>query len=464
MRTTRSNRRTFCKAVAGSSIPYLVPAGLVAGANDQIRVGLIGCGVRGKYLIANLPETARVVSLCDCSLDNVANTRHPVGSFTAPLARFAEGDAQSCSVYQDYRRMLDRESLDAVLVATPDHHHAQAMVLACQAGMDVYCEKPLSLTIAEGRTMVQAAEQNQRVVQVGSQQRTMRVNQVGCEFIRQGGLGRVSLVRVPNFPGPMTYDGSYPEESVPDGMNWQFFCGPTELRPYNHRLWIKDAFKFGYLTWRGWDLFRSYSGHLVTNWGAHSIDMVQYALGADHTGPVEIWLEPEVLRSQGRYIDDQWHDKTPPLGTVGDKRLDSARFCPLSMRYANGTVLSFDPTAQEIVFHGERGKLFMSRNRFRTEPADLAPQIDPQEQARWLGAGHVARPHLANWLESVRARSVPNAPVEVGHRTATVCHLANLVRELGRRLQWDPDSEQFVGDQEANTRRSRPRRAGFELG
>jgi hypothetical protein len=133
------------------------------------------------------------------------------------------------------------------------------------------------------------------------------------------------------------------------------------------------------------------------------------------------------------------------------------------MRYAHGAVVRFDPSVREIIFHGERGKLYMSRNDYRTEPEGLAPPIDSATQARWKGEGHVARPHLANWIEAIQSRTVPNAPVEIGHRTATVCHLGNIVRELGRSLVWNPQVERFEKDEEANRLLSRPRRTGFEL-
>jgi hypothetical protein len=201
----------------------------------------------------------------------------------------------------------------------------------------------------------------------------------------------------------------------------------------------------------------------MTNWGAHSIDMVQYALGMDHTGPVEVWPEIELLDEVEKEIDDRWHDKTPPLGTLEDKRMDRMRFCPVSMCYASGTVMRFDPSIGEIIFHGERGKLFMSRNNYRTEPAGLAPPIDAREQARWKGEGHVARPHLANWIDAIQTRSVPNAPIEIGHRTATVCHLGSIVREIGRPMRWNPQDERFENDDEANRLLSRSRRKGFEL-
>ncbi len=456
------SRRRMIQTSAAIAVGPLATS-RVLGAIEQLRVGVIGTGVRGKYLIANMPSAARVVALCDCSLANIENTRNPEGKLKEPLAKFSSTDARACSIYQDYRKMLDRERLDAVVIAAPDHHHAQAMILACQAGLDVYCEKPLTATFAEGRAMVDAANKYKRVVQVGSQQRTMAINRAGCEFIQRGGLGEVSLVQLRNFPSPMKYDGRFDEETIPKSLDWSLFCGPTPLRSYSKHLWMKDAYKFGYLTWRGWDLFREYSGHLMTNWGAHSVDMVQYALGMDDSGPVEVWPELEQLDDLEKQIDDRWHEKTPPLGTLSDKQRDRMRFCPVSMRYANGTVIRFDPAVKQTVFHGERGELIMARNKYRSEPDGLAPPIDPEEQARWKGEGHVARPHLENWINAIQTRGSVNAPLSVGHRTATICHLGNIVRELGRRLQWNPESEQFEDDEEATRLLSRQRRKGFEL-
>lgn len=454
-------------AIAGAAsltACWLVPRDVLGGngriaPSDRVHLGVVGNGFRGKYLIANLPEAARVVSLCDCSRWRMAETRRPKGAFAKLLTGFTAGDARKCSTHQDYRRMLDKEKLDALIVATSDHHHALCTVLACQAGLDVYVEKPLAVTIGEGRAIVDAVRKYDRVVQVGSQQRTMQVNRFACQFIRDGGLGNVSLVQLPNLPGPMRYE-SLPEEPVPQGLDWDLFRGPTQLRPHHRRLWVKDVFQVGELLWRGWDLWREYSGHLMTNWGAHSIDMVQYSLGMDAGGPVEIWPEIEQLAAS---LADQWKKQTPALGTMKNGRSDMMRFCPVSMRYSDGTLLQFVPGVKGTVFHGEKGKFFMSRNKYRTEPADLIAPPNRKEQRKWAGPGHVARPHLRNWIDCLTSRAAPNAPVEVGHRTATICHLANIARELGRRLHWNPQTEEFARDEEANRLVHRARRQGFEL-
>ncbi|MEE8452380.1 MAG: Gfo/Idh/MocA family oxidoreductase [Thermoguttaceae bacterium] len=451
---TRFSRRALLgrmAATAGSAvaIPYLIPSEILSaqgrpGANDRVQIGVIGAGLRGKYLISNVPDEGRVAAICDFSNDRIAATLKldSSGKHAFPPNRFRERDAARCATYQDYRRLIDEVALDAVMIATPDHHHILAAMLACQAGLDIYVEKPLSVAIAEGRALVNAVGRHRRVCQVGSQQRSMEMNRFACQAVREGLLGKISHVQVLNYPGPMRYEG-LPEEPVPEGHAWDLFCGPTPLRPYNRKLWVKDVFKIDGRSWRGWDLWRSYSGHLMTNHGAHGLDQVQWALGMDHTGPVEIWPLTEDYQGE-------------------------MRFCPVVARYANGIELRFDASTGVSgvggLVHGEHGRMAIMRNGFRADPADLVTDPpDPAAAEVWQGVGIVARPHIQNWLDCIKTRGTPNAPIEVGHRSVTVCHLAGIARELGRKLRWDPAKEIFPDDAEANALRDRPRRAGFEL-
>ena len=450
MNTNRCTRRRFLKqaatVAAGLALPQSVASRVLRadggpGANEQLNVAVIGTGVRGKYLIGNCPPEIRVVAICDCHAPRMADTLQPKARFASVLASFAERDARSCETFQDYRRLLDKAKLDAVMIATPDHHHVLPAILACQAGLDVYLEKPLSLTIPEGRLLVQAVRRYGRVLQVGSQQRSMEINRFGCNFIRNGGLGKLSHVRLPNYPGPMAYE-RLPEEPVPEGLNWDLFCGPTPTRSYNRRLWVKDEFRVDGVLWRGWDLWFDYSGHLATNWGAHSVDLVQLALGKVDTGPVEVWP-----------IKD---------GYEGEKR-----FCPVGMRYANGVELRFDISLEDRnrwEFYGQRGMLSMHRNSLFTDPPDLVEnRPDARLADKWKGAGSVARPHIENWIGCIRTRSEPAAPVEAGHRAVTICHLVGIARRSGYRLRWDPQRETFEDNEDANGLLDRPRRIGWEL-
>jgi predicted dehydrogenase len=449
--TIRLSRRRFLKSssagAAAIGLPYFVSSSALGtqggtGANDRVHIGLIGTGIRGKYLIASMPDEGRVVAICDCHLPRTADTLEPRKKRHAKLlARFRERDAGRCTAYQDYRRMLDEAELDAVMIATPDHHHVLAAMLACQRGLDLYVEKPLSLTIAEGRALVEAVKRHKLVCQVGSQNRSMEMNRYACAFVRSGRLGKISRVQLPSYPGPMRYQ-RLPEEPVPKGLGWELFCGPTPVRPHNRKLWVKDQFKIDGKLWRGWDLWRSYSGHLMTNWGAHSVDMVQLALGTDGTGPVEVWPSTE-------------------------KHTGSMRFCPVVMRYASGIELSLELPLAKLnrwLFHGELGLLSMHRNHFEVDPPELVTDPpDPKVAEIWKGHESVARPHVQNWLDCIKNRATPTVPVEVGHRSVTVCHLAGIARELRRKLRWDPDKERFPDDDEANALFDRPRRKGFDL-
>lgn len=468
-----SSRRQFLGHAFGAGATVLAGGRLsdahalrrtVLGANERLNVGVIGTGVRGKYLIGNLPDSVRVTAVCDCAEFRMAETLRPTGIFAEVLQDFRQRDADSCRTYSDYRRMIDREPLDAVIIATPDHHHTLAAIRALQAGLHVYLEKPLSVSIAEGRRLADTVARTGRILQVGSQQRTMEMNRFACEFIRGGGLGRITRVTLPNYPGPLSAP-DFPEEPIPRGLDWNLFCGPAPRSRYNRHIWVKDAFKVGSLLWRGWDLWRDYSGHLMTNWGAHSVDMIQYALGRDGSGPTEIRAVPQTSQ-QAHAAWERWQIKTPATGTQPTSQTVSEprRFWPVIMRYEDGVQVDFVGGQGPIVFQGERGRMRVSRNQFQAEPPELVSDPPPAEvAAKWQGDGHVARPHLQNWLDAIRSGTPLNAPVEVGHRTITVCHLANLARELNRPLRWNPKSERFVDAASANALLERPRRAGFEF-
>ena len=419
---TRFSRRRLLKrcatwAAAAVAAPSLIPSGVLAaadrpGANERVIVGVIGVGGRAGLLIDQLPEGARIAAAADCYLKRAQDA--------------AKQRKANWRIYQDYRKLLDEKEIDAVIVGTHDHGRVQACIHACQAGKDVYAEKPLTVYIAEGRALVKAVRRHGRVFQVGTQQRSMEMNRCGCEFVRDGGLGKIKLVQGINYPGPNRYTG-LPEEPIPEGFNWDAWVGPTEMRPYNRSL------HFG---WMGW---RDYSGGEMTNWGAHGLDQIQWALRMDETGPVEIWPLGE--------------------GTNG----------AVAYRYANGVTVRLDLTQGPhggAIFTGENGKIEINRNKFTTNPKDLIKKLPRQEDVdKWRDevALWQARYHMQNWLDCMKTRARPVSDVEIGHRSISVCHLANMARELGRKLRWDPAREQFVDDAEADGYVSRPRRKGYEL-
>ncbi len=403
------NRRQILQyAVA----PLFVPRSAF-GANDRINVGIIGTGGRGNLLIDQLPEKGQIVAAADCFFKRCQD---------AAAKRKA-----SWKLYNDYRKLLDDKDVDAVIVSTHDHGRVLTSIHACQAGKDIYAEKPLTVYIEEGRALVKAARKYKRVFQVGSQQRSMAMNRLACEFVRKGGLGKIKLVQGANYTNSKRYTG-LPEEPTPETLNWDVWQNFTAARPFNKKL------RGGWMGW--WD----YSGGEMTNWGAHGLDMIQYALGMDGTGPVEWW----------------------PLE---DGPKDSIGF-----RYANGVPVRLElpsgPILGGALFIGEKGRIEIIRNNFRTEPRGMIKDLPSREEVqKWRDevALWQARYHMENWLDCIRTRATPAADVEIGHRSVSIAHLANITRQLGRKLAWDPRKERFVGDKEANRLVNRPRRKGYGL-
>ncbi|MCP5110495.1 MAG: Gfo/Idh/MocA family oxidoreductase, partial [bacterium] len=261
MKTIRDSisRRSFLGQGAGLVAPLVISRG-VLGANDRIRIGVIGIGNRTGLLMEQLPRGAEIVALADCNLARCYERRR----------------TKNWRVYQDYRELLDRKDIDGVIEGTTEHGRALIDIHVCQAGKDLYTEKPLTLYIEEGRALVRAARRHGRIVQVGSQQRSMAMNRLACEFIRGGGLGRLEQVLTVNYTSSRPFE-RLAEETPPPGLDWDQWLGQAAMRPYNKR------FQYG---WMGW---RDFGGGQMTNWGAHGLDQVQWALDASESGPVELW-------------------------------------------------------------------------------------------------------------------------------------------------------------------------------
>jgi len=401
---------------------HFIPSGVLAfegkpGANDRITVGAIGVGHRGSHLIKQLPRDGQIVALCDCNLPRAEAFKAKVGG--------------QWPVYQDYRKMLSREDMDGVVVSTGEFQRVLPCIHACQAGKHIYAEKPLSLYIHEGRVLVDVVRRHGCVFQVGSQQRSMAMNRVACELIRSGGLGKVKKVLARNYPGPADSPAKpFPEEPAPAGLDWDAWLNQAAWRPFNAR-------------WLSWMRYRDFAGGGVTNWGAHGIDQIQWALGMDGTGPVEA------------------------------RPLASGRNGPVEVRYANGVPVQFvldrGPRGGGI-FVCEQGKLEINRNKFTSNPKDIAVELlkkvdEADEKKKWSDqtARWQAQWHMQNWIDCIRTGQRPTADVEIGHRSISVAHLVNIARQMKRRLRWDPVKEQFLGDDEANKLVDRSRRKGWEL-
>ncbi len=413
------NRRDFLwRTTAAASWPLLVPSGVLArpgrvGPNDRIQVGFIGCGGRARWLMGYEVPGTEIVAVADCFLPRC---------FQAGRVR---ADGEKWSKYQDYRKMLEKEKLDAVFVETTTHARVLIAMHALQSGLDVYAEKPLTLYVEEGRVLVNAVRKHNRILQTGTQQRSMPINRYASKLVREGAIGKVHTVIACNFQPPENWTPRAAQE-MPDGLDWEQWCNQTELRPYHEDLQFKWA------RWKDYDGGGQSWG--VTGWGTHSLDQVQCALGTDDTGPVEIWPEESGPRAK------------------------------VTMRYASGTLLKLEGPERDhadlgAIFVGDKGRIEIKRGTFTADPPELLKDApDPTLEGRGEDLAH-----LVNFFVAMRSREMPYADVEIGHRATTLCHLVNICRDLGRRLRWDPKAEKFIDDDQANKLLSRPRRKGFEL-
>jgi predicted dehydrogenase len=404
-----------------AAFPVIVPAAALGrngriGANDRIQVGFIGVGGRARSILKDewVADQAQVVAVADCFFPRCVETAKAIPG----------GDAWK--LYPSYRSMLDAHKLDAVFVETCTHARVLALIHCLQAGCDVYGEKPLTLTISEGRTLVDWVKKTGRVLQTGSQQRSMPINLFASKLVREGAIGTVREVITFNFWPPSDWmpRASHP---IPEGLDWDQWCNQTDLRPYHPNLQF------------GWGNYVEYDGGGqswgVSGWGTHAIDQVQAALGTDHTGPVEIIP-----------------DEPGPTGKV-------------TLKYASGTLLKLHGPKRGYedlgaTFIGDSGQIDILRGSAKADPASLLQGAPPNSPS--VAAGETT-PHLLNFFDCIRTRNAPNADVETGHRATTVCHLINIVRAAGRPLHWDPVAERFTGDEAANEFLSRPRRPGYEL-
>ncbi len=423
------SRRSFLRRSAASvsvgSMTYFLPTFPAAkgdtpeAPSDKIRIAAIGVGGQGK---ANLNNHAKnCVAVCDVDSDHLGAAVKQVQN--------ASGKAPVAEV--DYRKILDRKDVDAVVITTPDHWHALMCVDACNAGKDVYCEKPLTLTIAEGRKIVEAARKNKRIVQTGSQQRSDNRFRLACELVRSGRLGKLSEVRV-GIPAPnWTSRAKMPvaDSNPPAELNYDLWLGPAPQRPYN-------KFRVHYLFRFFWD----YSGGQLTNFGAHHLDIAQWGLGMDESGPVKV-------SGTATYNKDKWYE-TPDQ-------------CEITYTYANGIKMICSMKEKGgTTFIGAKGKLHVDRGSITSTPAEIVkePLLDTDVHL------YVSGNHHKNWLDCIKSRKAPICEAEIGHRSATVCHLGNLAIRLGRELTWDPAKEAFVDDKEANAMVSKPYRKPWSLG
>lgn len=428
------SRRKFL--AASSVAPLLGQA--PAPANDRIRVGVIGAGGqgRGNMGVFQRFKEFEIAALCDVNQEQLARTLQRLES--------------KPDTYGDYRRLLDRKDIDVVIIATPDHWHALQCIHACQAGKDVYVEKPLALTIREGRRMVEAARAAKRVVQVGTQQRSGRHFQRAVELIKDGKIGRVSFVRCwtheNNYPAGI---GNPPDAEPPATLDWDSWLGPAPKVPWNPN---RSSTNFRWF----WD----YAGGKITDWGTHLIDIVHWALDVDVIGG------PRAVSAHGGKLLLQDNRETPDTMEVVYEY--AGFFMTYSSRELNARPV--ENKNYGIQFFGTDGSLFIDRDGFEVNPETA--RVDQGEyffrsNYRNVRGGDQYQHnvnHVRNFLECLKSRERPNSDIEIGHRSTAAAHLGNIAFRRNERLRWDPVREELLGaSPEARAMLSRPYRPPWKL-
>jgi len=451
-------RRAFLASTATVVMGYAAGRNAASGAgrrqspNEMVNVGLIGLGGRCTRLAPtylNIPGM-RIVAACDCF-------RPRVDSFLSEV-----GKGRNWTGYTDFRRMIEKENLDGVMVETTTHARAWVTCHAMAAGMDVYIEKPMCLTVTEGRHMVNVARKYKRVTQVGTQQRSIPLNNWASDLVKNGAIGTVKEVLAPNFVGPVRWQPKPAEPMPPGGSDdwWDIWTNQAEMRPYHtelHRGWMK---------WWAYDPGGISFG--VTGWGTHSYDQVQRGMGTDETGPIEVVLE-EPVRDM---YSGKFEEREPTEDETGGDYYPGAKnkFGPrakVSMKYANGTELRLHLDGDwgpglGCIFVGERGKIEINRDKISANPRQLIQSSDRPAPL----AVPETQPHITNWIECIKTRQRCTADIEYGQRSSTICHLVNIARDVGRvgeKLKWDPVAEHFTNCEEGNMLLARARRRGYEL-
>jgi predicted dehydrogenase len=421
-RTKTLTRREFLKtstAAAGAALvwPTIVPSS-VFGADapsNRITMGCIGTGGQGTRDMKGFmgKSDCEIVAVCDVDADHAKKA-----AATAGL------DVKSC--YGDFRELLARSDIDAVLVATPDHWHVLASIAAVRAGKDVYCEKPLTLTIAEGRVLTNEARRYGRVFQTGSQQRSGSEFRKACELVVNERIGKLHTMRVGISGNNRTCEPTWTPEPVPEGFDYDMWLGPALWAPYHTQ---RCHYQFRFIL--------EYSGGQMTNWGAHHLDIAQWGNQSDDTGPVEI-------RGKGEF---------PKTGLF-----TTALNAEVEYTYANG-VKMFLKRGGGTRFEGTEGWIYVNRGKLEAEPESLLTSVIGPDEIHL----YQSNDHKQNFLDCIKSRKDPICNAETGHRSSTVCHLGNISMLLDRPLKWDPEKEQFIGDDEANRMLWRPRRAPWRL-
>ncbi|MDR1897651.1 MAG: Gfo/Idh/MocA family oxidoreductase [Prevotellaceae bacterium] len=424
------DRRNFLKDGALTVAAFtILPRHVLGGKNfvapsDQINLGMIGCGAQGRWTLGpTFAKRANLIAASDCESRRLQATQELIENETKKANRPYKGFKQ----YADYKELLARKDIDAVIIATPDHWHAVMTIEACRAGKDVYVEKPMSHSLVEGRAMVNAVKKYNRVLQVGNMQRSWRNFRHACELVRNGYIGQIKEIKVAVGPPPIKYDLS--EQPVPSTLNWEQWIGPAPMNPYNEEL-APPMEKHVFPNWRN---YKEYGGGMICDWGAHMFDIAQWAMGMDDSGPIE-------------YIPADVKNKIP-----------------LTMRYANGTIMTHEQfrkaDGNAVRFIGDNGVIDISRSFLDTIPFKLKDEVIGDDKIKLYKSDD----HYNDFLNAIKTRQQPLSTVEIGHRTTSLCQIVNICYELNRKLIWSPEKEEFFMDDEANKLRKTPYREPYNL-
>jgi predicted dehydrogenase len=421
----RLTRRNFLRnGIAGLVLPYIIPASVLGAdaPSNRITIGFIGTGDHGttwnlqRYLQL---KAAKVVVVCDVDGYRMRRAKAMVD---------AEYDNENCAVTKDFREVLARKDIDAVMISTPDHWHTLISVLAARAGKDVQCEKP-TLTIAEGKILIETMRKHQRVFQTSTEDRSLPMYHRMAELVRNGRIGKLQKIEV-ILPKQPDVAGDPTPQPVPPDLDWQMWLGPAPDAPYT-----KDRVHFNF-RWI-WD----YSGGIICDWGAHLFDTAQWANNTERTGPIEV---------EG-------------TGTFWEGGLyNTVKEYNVTYRYGNGVTMTCTPGNPSIKFIGSEGWVGNRGWRGAVEASSekiLNSVIGPEETHLYTNP----EGEHDDFLKCIKNRKDPYFPVDIGHRVSTVCHLANIAIKVGRKLKWDPENEKFEGDDQANKMLSRPMRSPWKL-
>ena len=431
----------FLTSTAAVAAPYFVPAS-VLGAGDRpapsnrLTMGLIGLGSMGmRHVKGFLQEgDCQIIAVCDVDAARRCDAVKEIN------AHYSSSD---CAQYNDFRELLDRGDIDTLCISVPDHWHASLAIEGVRAGKDIYGEKPLALTIAQGRAIVDEVGRYNCVWQTGSWQRSTDHFRFACELVRNERIGRLKRVEVgigPGFKSPGVTETMYridsqPVMPVPEGFDYEMWLGPAPVAAYSEKRchwnfrWILD-----------------YSGGQVTDWGAHHIDIAHWGMNCDDTGPVEV-VGNGVFPADGLWDAAVTYDFECTYGNGLVMRVASNNYCPQGVR-----------------FIGESGWVHVTRSAVTTDPPELRKaRIGPNEIHLPRPAGDHRQGHRRDFLDCVKTRKMPITPAEIGQRSATVCHLGNIAMILGRKIRWDPKREQMVDDPSANRMLDRAMRSPWRL-